>query len=153
MGPRAHLASAAVAGIQQARNAPAAWKQGMEGYGRRYGSGFAKRSISNIVQLGVETMLGEDSRYFNSRRDGFWPRMKYAVIHSLMVRDREGGREVAVGRIAGTMAGGLLSRTWQPEGHRGIRNGFQSGGISFGGYIAGNLFREFTRGINEHLPF
>ena len=153
VGPRPFLASAAVAGIQQARTAPEAWQQGMEGYGRRYGSSFAKRGISNTVQLGVEAMLGEDSRYLYSERNGFWPRLKDAVTHSLVIRNVDGGREVAVGRIAGTTAGGLLSRTWQPEGHRGIRNGFQSAGISFGGYIAGNIFREFTRGIDMKLPF
>ena len=153
VGLRPFLASAAAAGIQQARNAPSAWEQGLEGYGRRYGSSFAKRGISNTVQLGVEAALGEDSRYLYSERSGVWPRLKDAVTHSLVVRTVDGGREFAVGRIAGSMAGGLLSRTWQPEGHRGIKNGFQSGGISFGGYITWNIIREFTRGINSHLPF
>jgi len=152
VGLRPFLASAAVAGIQQARNAPSAWEQGMEGYGRRFGSSFAKRGISNTAQLGVEAMLGEDSRYAYSDRNGIWPRLKDAVTRSLVVRTVDGGREVAVGRIAGTMAGGLLSRTWQPEGHRGIRNGFQNGGISFGGYIGWNVIREFTRGISKRLP-
>ena len=124
----------------------------MEGCGRRYGSSMAKRGISNAVQLGVEAMLGEDSRYFYSQNNGFWPRLKDALIHSLIVRNREGGRELAVGRLAGTMAGGLLSRTWQPDGHRGIGQGFRSGGISFGGYISWNIIREFTRDINTPFP-
>jgi len=153
LGPRALLTSAAVAGIQQARNSPSAWEQGMEGYGRRYTSSFGKRAISNTVQLGAEAMLGEDSRYFYSERKKFWPRMKDAVMHSLVVRHRDGGRELAMGRLAGVIAGGLLSRTWQPEAHRGIENGFRSAGISFGGYISANVFREMTRGLDKHLPF
>lgn len=125
----------------------------MEGYGRRYGSYLAKRATSNTVQLGVEAMLGEDSRYAYSERSGFWLRMKDAVIHSLVIRNAGGGREVAIGRVAGAIAGGLLSRTWQPEGHRGIGQGFRSGGIAFGGYVTGNIFREFARGLDKHLPF
>jgi hypothetical protein len=152
-GLRPILASAAAAGIQQARNAPSAWGQGMKGYGRRYGSSFAKRGISNTVQLGVEAMLGEDSRYVYSERRGFWPRLQDAVASSIVVRTTDGGRQVAFGRIAGTMAGGLLSRQWQPQGHDGIGDGLQSGGLSFGGYVGWNVLREFTRGISKHLPF
>ena len=153
IGPRAFLTSAAVAGIQQARNSPSAWGQGAEGYGHRFGSNMAKRGVSNTVQLGVEAALGEDSRYLYSDHQGFWPRMKDAVIRSFLVRSRNGARQVAVGRIAGALGGGLLSRTWQPEGHRGVGAGFRSSGISFGGYLSANLFREMTRGISNHLPF
>jgi hypothetical protein len=47
----------------------------------------------------------------------------------------------------------LVSRTWQPEGHGGVGEGFRSGGIYFGIYITGNVFREFSRGLNKHLLF
>ena len=152
IGLRPFLSSAAGAGIQQARNTPSAWGQGMEGYSRRFGSSFAKRGISNTVQLGVEAILMEDSRYVYSQQPRFWPRLKDAVKQSLIVRKGD-GREFAVGRLAGTMAAGMLSRKWQPEGHQSFRDGLQSGGISFGGYVAWNVFREFSRTIQHHLPF
>ena len=72
-GPRAFLSSAVLAAIHQARNVPAAWGQGAEGYGLRYGSSFGKRAISNTLQWGVEAMLGEDSRFLPSGRSGAGP--------------------------------------------------------------------------------
>ena len=153
VGPRAFLTSGVVAGIQQARNAPSAWGQGGEGYGRRYGSSFGGRVISSTVQLGVEPILGEDSRYFASPRRGFWPRMKDALGRSLLVSARNGGREPPIGRLAGTLGSGLISRAWQPDGHRGIGVGLRCGSISFGAYVGSNLFREATRTFSQHLPF
>ena len=152
VGPRALFNASVGAGIQQARGAPYAWGGGMEGYGRRYASNMGKRIISNTVQLGVEAMLGQDSRYVPSDRTGTWPRIKDAVKHSFLARSSDGGRELAFGRIAGSLSGGLLSRTWHPEGHDDLSNGFSSAGVSFGGYVGANVFREFWPGLRQHLP-
>jgi hypothetical protein len=153
IGPRALFNAGVGAGIQHARGAPYAWGGGMDGYGRRYASNMGKRTISNTVQLGVEAMLGQDSRYVASERTGSGARIKDAVKHSFLIRGRDGGRELAVGRIAAALGGGLLSRTWQPDGHDNVSNGLRSAGISFSGYIGGNVFREFWPDLRRHLPF
>ena len=153
LGPTAILSSALVAAINQARNSPSAWEQGMEGYGRRVGSSMTQRAVAGSIQLGVEAALGEDSRYVLSGRDGFWPRMKDAATRSLLVPGRNGKRELAWGRLAGTFGGGFVSRAWEPSGHDGFRDGIESGGISFGLSITANVFREMTRGLSKHLPF
>lgn len=153
LGPGAFVNSAVVAGIAQARNHPSAWEQGMEGYGRRYGSSFGKRAISNTIQLAAEAMLGEDSRYFPSGRESVWRRIQSAVLNSLKVRTRHGHRVPPVGRLAGAFGGGLLSRTWQPEGHDSFGDGVQSGGITFGLHVANNVFREFWPDLRKRLRF
>jgi hypothetical protein len=152
-GPRALFNASFGASIQQARGAPYAWGGGSEGYTRRYGSNMGKRAISNTVQLGVEAMLGQDSRYVPSEQTGFWPRTKDAIKHSFLVRSGDGGRQLAIGRIAGAFGGGLLSRTWQPAGHDDASDGLRSAGISFSGYLGGNVFREFWPALRDHLPF
>lgn len=152
-GPRALFNASLGAGIQQARGAPYAWGGGLEGYGRRYASNMGKRTITNTIQLGVEAALGQDSRYVASERTGVGARVKDAVKHSFLVRSSDGGRELAIGRIAAAVGGGLLSRTWHPDGHDNVSNGFRSAGISFGGYIGSNIFREFWPSLRRHLPF
>ena len=153
LGPKALLSSAAAAGIAHARNHPSAWEQGMAGYGRRYGSSFGKRIVDHSIRLGVESALGEDSRYFPSPGKEAWSRIRYAVRHTLVARTENGKETLAVGRLAGTFGGGLVSRTWHPEGHDSFVDGLRSGGISFGFEIATNVFREFWPDLRKHLPF
>ena len=152
-GPTAFLLSATGAGINQARNNPSVWGQGMEGYGHRFGSSLAQRAIANTIQLGVEAALGEDSRYLASQRTGAWPRAKHVLLRSLVVRGAGGDRVPPVGLWIGFLGGGLLSRTWQPAGHDNFVDGLQSTGISFGLRIGEHVFREFWPDLKRHLPF
>jgi hypothetical protein len=151
VGAGALVLAGAGAGIAQARNHPSAWEQGMEGYGRRYGSRMAQRGIGNTIQLGVEAALGEDSRYYPSLRPGVWGRVKYAMRSSFVARDRQGNDTPPVGRIAGTIGAGLLSRRWQPPGHDGIDDGFRSAGISYSMHVGMSVFREFWPDIRRYL--
>jgi len=152
VGPGALAITAMAAGIAQARNHPSAWEQGMEGYGRRYGSRLAQRGIGSTIQLGVEAMLGEDSRFYPSLQQRPWGRVKAAIGASFVVRDSEGRKTVPVGRIAGAIGGGLLSRKWQPAGHDDIADGFRSAGVSYGIHVGMNVLREFWPDIRKHLP-
>ena len=153
LGPKALLASGASAGIGHARNDPSAWEQEMAGYGRRYGASFGKRIVDHSIRLAVESALGEDSRYFPSPGKGTWSRIRYAVRNTLVARTENGKETVAVGRLAGTFGGGLVSRTWHPEGHDTFVKGLRSGGISFSFEIATNVFREFWPDLRKRLPF
>jgi hypothetical protein len=152
-GPNAFLLSATGAGINQARDNPSAWGQGMEGYGHRFGSSLAQRAIGNTIQLGVEAAIGEDSRYLPSQRTGVWPRAKHVLFRSLVVRRAGMDRVPPVGLWIGFLGGGLLSRSWQPAGHDEFVDGLQSTGISFSLRIAENAFREFWPDLKRRLPF
>ena len=152
-GPQTLLFSAASAGIGQARNAPSAWQQGMEGYGRRFGSSMAQRTVSGAIRLTAEMLLGEDSRYLPSKKPGIWPRVGDVLLHSIVVHTQSGKRGPPIGVLAGTFGGGLVSRSWHPAGHDRIRNGLLSGTYAFGYHVGANAFREFWPDIRKHLPF
>lgn len=152
-GPEALLFSAMSAGIGQARNAPSAWEQGMAGFGRRYASSMAQRAVSNVIQLPIEAVLGEDSRYVLSQRHGIWPRVGDAIVRSFVIRTSNGTRAPPVGVLAGAFGGGLVSRTWNPDGHDRISQGIVSGVYSIGFYVGTNVFHEFWPDIRKHLHF
>ena len=125
----------------------------MAGYGRRYGSRLGQKIVDHSIRMAVESALGEDSRYFPSPGKEAGSRIGYAVQHTLVTRTANGKQTLAVGRLAGTFGGGLLSRTWHPAGTDTFAEGLRSGGISFGFAIAINVFREFWPDLRKRLPF
>ena len=153
IGPDALLGTAAAAGIAQARNHPSAWEQGMAGYGRRFASRVGKTVVNSTVRLGVESALGEDSRYYPSPRRGLGNRISHVFRTTLLARKPDGHETLAVGRLAGALSGGLVSRAWQPENQNSLRQGFESGAVSYGLDFASHTFEEFWPDIRKHLPF
>jgi hypothetical protein len=143
--------SLSLAGINQWRDDPTEWGQGMEGYGRRFASKFAHHSIRRTIQFGAGVWLHEDPRYFPSERKGFWPRASYAVAHGFITRKDDGGSRLAYSRLMGVFGGALISRTWQPEESRTVKNGLTNGAISLGWDVANKIFEEFWPDIRKRL--
>ena len=103
------------AAYDQKTDYPGAWPQGADGYGRRVASNFSQRAIGNAIQLGVESLLSEDSRHVPTGRQGLLPRVGAKFAQSLGVRTPSGNRSIPVGQIAGTFGAGFLSRAWHPR--------------------------------------
>jgi hypothetical protein len=131
------------AAYDQKTDYPGAWPQGADGYGRRVASNFSQRAIGNAIQLGVESLLSEDSRHVPTGRQGLLPRVGAKFAQSLGVRTPSGNRSIPVGQIAGTFGAGFLSRAWHPRGEDGWRNGVNAGAITFGWYIGSSMLAEF----------
>lgn len=68
VGPEAFIFAGAEAGINQLDNKPKEWRQGAEGYGKRYGSKFGEHVIDATVSNALALALHEDNRYFKSGR-------------------------------------------------------------------------------------
>jgi hypothetical protein len=68
--PQALLFPAVQAGLNQARNRPQEWGQGVEGYGRRFGSAYGQHLIGSTVSNAIAFGLHEDNRYFKSGKTG-----------------------------------------------------------------------------------
>jgi hypothetical protein len=150
-GPLAIGRSLSLAGINQWRDDPTEWGQGMEGYGRRFASKFAHHSIRRTIQYGAGIWLHEDPRYFPSQRTGFWPRASYAVAHGFITRKDDGGNRLAYSRLMGVFGGALISRTWHPEESRTVKNGLTNGLISLGWDVGNKIFEEFWPDIRRRL--
>ncbi len=144
VGPFRLAWTAASAGIHQAQDHPEEWGQGMKGYGKRYASSFGHNAIQQTVTYGLDEAFRLDTGFEKSKREGFGPRLKDALIQNVTSRTRSGKRVISVPRFAGVYTGAIISHeTWYPERYSykdGLRSGTTNLLIGFGT----NLIREFV---------
>ena len=131
------------ASMRQARNSPRQWGRTMSGFGKRAASSFGAHVIKTSIEYVVAGIRHEDLHYYRSDKTGFGPRLKHALVSTVVTRKTTTGRKTeASGRISGSMGGGLISSAWQPAGFSAA-GGVASGGISLGASAAVNVAREF----------
>ncbi|MEP6533939.1 MAG: hypothetical protein ABJF23_01375 [Bryobacteraceae bacterium] len=132
------------AGFAHIKNSPHEWGRGIGALGKRVGSSFGILVIKNSVQFSVGYLRHEEFGYQPSGKEGFKPRLAYALLSTVRTRDtRTHTRKWATGRVSGVLASGMLSRLWQPVRLRTVSSGFSSAGISLGVDAGTNVLREF----------
>jgi hypothetical protein len=137
-------------GVNQLNNTPREWGQGAAGFGRRFASAFGKHIVHKAIQYPVSKLLHEEFGYHRSEKQGFGPRLKDALLATVITRKTTSEkRTVAVGEISGAMGSGLISRLWQPASVRTIGHGFSSGGITLAVDAGLNVVREFWPNIRH----
>ena len=144
VGPFRLAWSAGAAGIDQWRDHPEEWGQGMKGFGRRYASNLGQNAIHQTVTYGLDEAFGLDTGFKKSTREGFGGRLKDALLQNVTSRTKSGKRVVSVPRFAGAYSGAIISReTWYPERYS-YKDGLRAG---TGNLLTGfgiNLLREFV---------
>lgn len=143
VGPFALARQAASAGIQQANDSPEEWGQGMKGYGKRFASGFGRNAIQQTITYGLDEAFDLDTGFEKSKRTGFGPRLKDALIQNVTSRTPSGKRVLSAPRFIGVYSAGVIAtETWYPERYSykdGLRQGTGTLLIGFGI----NVVREF----------
>jgi hypothetical protein len=144
VGPYPIVGAALAAGINQADNTPPEWKQGAEGYGKRFGSNFGIAAVSTTTRYALAKAFREDTLYYRCECKGFFPRLSHAVISTFTSRRGDDGHRVfsfpaLVAPYAGTMT---AVYGWYP-GRYGAKDGFRMGNYSLLGYVGGNIALEF----------
>ena len=143
-GRRAALETGAGAAIQHARNSPHEWGGGMAGFGKRLGSGFGEHVVKNTIQFGVASARHEALGYQPSGKRGFGPRLKYALVNTVVThKTTTGKRTPAVGRMSGAFGSGFISRAWQPARLHTVSSGAATGGVMLGIDAGRNVAQEF----------
>lgn len=144
VGPFRLVRTAASAGIQQWHDSPEEWGQGMKGFGKRYASGLGQNAIRQTVTYGLDEAMGLDTGFERSKREGFFPRLKDALIQNVTSRNRNGDRIVSVPRFAGVYTGAIVAReTWYPDRYT-YKDGLRSGTTTLLTGFGINLVREFV---------
>jgi hypothetical protein len=143
-GPYPIVGAGLAAGIHQAYNAPPEWKQGAEGYGKRFGSDFGIAAVATTTRYALSEAFKEDSLYYRCECKGVFPRLKHAMISTLTARRGDDGHRVfsipaLVAPYAGTMT---AIYGWYP-GRYGAMDGFRMGNYSLLWYMGGNIALEF----------
>jgi len=130
--------------IDQGRNAPHEWGQGWEGFGKRIASGLGTHIVKGTIQFGVASIRHEELGYRPSGEHGFGPRLKYALLSSVITRKTTTGEKtVALGRISGDVGGGFISRLWQPVRLHTVASGVATSGLLLGADAGIHVVREF----------
>lgn len=130
--------------FQQALNSPHEWGSGIAGFGKRVGSVMGKHLVDSSIQFTVATIRHEDLNYHRSGKQGFTPRLKYALLSTVITRKTTTGEKtVASNKIAGAVGAGFISRLWQPVRLHTVGSGIGSAGISLGVQAGSNVVREF----------
>ena len=144
IGPFRLARTAASAGIDQWRDSPEEWGQGMKGYGKRYASGLGRNAIQQSVQYGLDEALHLDTGFQRSKRKGFGPRLKDALLQNVTSRTRSGKRVISAPRFAGAYTGAIIAaETWYPERYS-YKDGLRSGTTTLLTGFGINVFREFV---------
>lgn len=143
-GPYPIVGAAFAAGISQANNAPPEWKQGGEGYAKRFGSDFGIAAVSTTTRYALAEAFKEDTLYYPCECKGFFPRLGHAVISTITARRGADGHSVfsipdLVAPYAGTMT---AVYAWYPDRYN-YKDAFRFGNYSLLGYVGGNIAREF----------
>jgi len=160
-GPRAFVGPALSSAIRMAKpnyNYPNDWHQGMQGYGRIYGSAFGTKVATQTARYAASALLREDYRYVPSTSTEFFPRVFHAVGFIFVDRSDSGERRPAYSNFAGAAAGGFVPNLWLPDGFNDGTHGAERMGTQFGGFAIQNVLREFTPDLfrllhGHHIPF
>lgn len=143
VGPKRLLLTGASAGISQWRDTPEEWGQGAEGYGRRFASSLGRNAVQQTVTYGLDSALQLDTGFQRSRRQGFLPRLKDALVQNVTSRNKSGKRVISVPRFAGVYAGGIVAtETWYPDRYS-YKDGLRQGTITLVTGFGLNVVREF----------
>ena len=146
-GPYPVAGAAVAAGINQYSNAPPEWGQGAQGFGKRMGSDFAIAAIGTTTRYGLAEAFRDDTLYYRCECRGVLPRMRNAVVSTLIARrGQDGHRVFSVPALLAPYAGAMIAvYGWFPD-RFGAKDAFRMGNYSMLGYMGGNLALEFLYG-------
>ena len=143
-GPYPVAGAAFAAGINQWTNSPPEWGQGLEGYGKRFGSDFGIAAIGTTTRYGLAEAFREDTLYYRCECAGPLPRLRHAVISTLSGRrGADGHRVFSISALAAPYAGSMIAvYLWYPD-RFDAKDAFRMGNYGLLSYMGGNIALEF----------
>jgi hypothetical protein len=143
-GPYPIVGAGVSAGVNQFSNTPPEWNQGMAGYGRRFGSNFGIAVAGTTARYMLAEAFKEDTIYYRCECSGVFPRLRHAVVSTLIARRGQDGHRVfsfpaLVAPYAGTMT---AVYGWYPN-RFGAKDAFRMGNYGMLAYIGENISLEF----------
>jgi hypothetical protein len=143
-GPYPTVGAGFAAGINQAYDTPPEWKQGAEGYGKRFGSNFGIAAVSTTTRYALADALKEDMLYYRCECKGVFPRLRHALISTLTARRGEDGHLVfSWPALFAPYVGSMTAvYAWYPARYNG-KDAFRMGNYALLGYAGADVGMEF----------
>jgi hypothetical protein len=143
-GPYPVAGAGLAAGINQAESTPPEWKQGAEGYGKRFGSNLAIAAVGTTTRYALAKAFREDTLYYRCECKGLFPRLSHAVISTFTSRrGNDGHRVFSFPALVAPYAGTMTAVYALYPGRYDARDGFRMGNYSLLGFVGGNIALEF----------
>jgi hypothetical protein len=145
------LLAGAIAGLGQLTNQNPSFGQGLAGYGRRLGTGYADQAIGNMMTEAMfPTMLREDPRYFRRGYGSKWSRAWYAATRVFVTRTDTGGHRFNYSEVLGNATGGAISNLYYPDGRNAADNALRLG-EQIGVDSVSQVLKEFWPDVKHWL--
>jgi hypothetical protein len=143
-GPYPIAAAGVTAGINQWTNSPPEWGQGVEGFGKRFGSDFAIAAIGTTTRFALAEAFREDTLYYRCECSGPFPRLRHAMVSTLSGRRGEDGHRVfSISALVAPYAGSMIAvHFWYPD-RFDVKDAFRMGNYSLLSYAGANIALEF----------
>jgi len=140
------------AGVNQARNHPAGYGQGAEGYGKRYGAGLADGLTDGLFVTGLyPSLFHQDPRYYRLGDGGFSHRTGYAITRILVTRQDSGRKAFNFSEILGSFSSAALAVTYYPKEERDFSDLAERAGVQFAFDAGFNVLKEFYPEIGRKI--
>jgi hypothetical protein len=130
--------------VNQWTNSPPEWGQGVNGFGKRFGSDFGIAAVGTTTRYGLAEAFREDTLYYRCKCRGPFPRLRHALISTLTGRRGEDGHHVfSFSALAAPYAGSMTAvYAWYPN-RFGAKDAFRMGNYTLLENMGGNIALEF----------
>src|SRR5262245_19131867 len=81
--------------LGEIRNAPHEWGRGWSGFGKRLASAFGTHAVKTGIRVTVARIRHEELDYQRSGKEGFGPRLKHALVSTVVTRKTTTGAKTA----------------------------------------------------------
>ena len=150
--PYRFLTAGIGAGISQARDEIPAYGQGMEGYAKRYGAGYADNNLGSFFgNFALPSLLHDDPRYFSKGSGPFTRRLLHAAGGAVITRRDNGTSRPNYSNIFGNLIGCAIGNVYYPQSERNVGDTVARGleVTAFG--AIGNILQEFWPGVQKKV--
>jgi hypothetical protein len=106
-----------LSGISQWQDSEPGYRQGAEGYGKRFAAAFADGTIENFMTGAIlPSLLHQDPRYFQLGHGSFWHRTWYAMSRNLITRTDSGTNQFNYSEVVGgALSAAISTYSYHPK--------------------------------------
>ncbi len=154
VSPSAVIGAALSAGLNEATNSPGDYGRTWEGYGKRFGTAYARIGIRNTIAFGLDSALHIDPRFYRSPDGASAGSRFFHAASQAVIAHKDGGgeRTFAYGSVIGAFAAGQATALWLPRRTDGkVGDGLVNAGLQLFTNAGRNVFREFWPDIRRKI--
>ncbi len=135
-----------IAGVEQAQNHFIGYGQGVQGYAKRFGAGYADTVSGTFIGGAIlPSLLKQDPRYFYKGTGSVRSRFLYAMATSVICKGDNGQWQPNYSNVLGSLAAGGISNLYYPAQDRdGAQLTFANAAIGIGATAVTNVLQEFV---------